>query len=60
MAYATIGLYFKRDSQFVCERVACLPAFPKPIRSKAVKSRWQPPYIAKEVIDRVQCHREEN
>ena len=47
----TIAAYLKRSESVVCERMVCLPDFPKAIRLPSTRSmRGQALYRAKEVI----------
>lgn len=58
-----IGAYLKRSPQTVRERIVCLPDFPKPIRTPALRegkvTRGHPAWKAMEVIKWTESHREQ-
>lgn len=60
---ADIAGYLRKSAQVVRERIACLPDFPKPIRTPARRegkiTRGHPTYKAIEVIRWNEGHREQ-
>lgn len=59
---ADIANYMRKSAQVVRERIACLPSFPKPIRTPSLRegkiTRGHPTYKAIEVIRWNEAHRD--
>lgn len=60
---ADIANYLRKSPQVVRERIACLPSFPKPIRTPSLRegkiARGHPTYKAIEVIRWNEGHRDQ-